>query len=102
MVNNTLNEIFAETDKITIQTCNQCFNCGANLPDEYSTKCEVCGYDSMNEFSCPYKVSKEVPITNRKIILSFCELTKKQCKVSGLDYEVCSVFRSLDNLKESD
>ena len=100
MLNNTLNEIFNEVDKIDTHTNNQCMNCGANLPNEYATKCEVCGYDCISEFSCPYKVIKQIPTQNSPVTLAFCELSKKQCNVQGLDFEICSVFRSLDSLKE--
>lgn len=101
MENNILNEIFEEVDKIDTHTNNQCINCGANLPNEYATKCEVCGYDCISEFTCPYKVIKEIPSIHKSpITLAFCQLTKKQCRVSGLDFEVCSVFRSLDSLKD--
>lgn len=100
MQNNILNEIFNETDKIDTHTNNQCMYCGANLPNDYTTKCDICGYDSAEEFTCPYKVMKEIPTVHKTpITLAFCQLSKKQCRVKGLDYEVCSVFRSLDSLK---
>lgn len=101
MENNTLDKIFAETDKIATSTTNQCINCGAVLENDYTTKCNVCGYDSINEFTCPYKVIKEIPSVHKSPIhLAFCELSRKQCKVNGLDYEICSTFRSLDSFKD--
>lgn len=96
----TLIKIFEEVDQIDTHTNNLCINCGANLSNDYATKCEICGYDSMNEFTCPYKVIKSIPTVHKTpITLAFCQLSKKQCNVVGLDYEICSVFRSLDSLK---
>lgn len=101
MENTILDNIFEEVDKIDIHTNNQCMNCGANLPNDYATKCEICGYDCISEFTCPYKIIKEIPSIHKKPIhLAFCQLTKKQCSITGLDFEICSVFRSLDSLKE--
>ena len=95
----TLIKIFEEVDQIDTHTNNLCINCGANLPNDYATKCEVCGYDCISEFTCPYKVMKSIPTVHKTpITLAFCQLTK-QCSVSGLDFEICSVFRSLDSLK---
>ena len=99
MINTTLNSLFEDSDKVEVQTQNQCMNCGASLPDEFTTKCEICGYDSSEEFTCPYKIEKEVPLAGKIVALGFCELTRKQCKIRGLDYEVCTTFRSLDTLK---
>lgn len=97
---NNLIKMFEETDKIEVAEDNQCINCGALLANEYSTKCEICGYDSAEEFTCPYKIFKEVKLPNETISLGFCELNRKQCKVQGLDFEICSTFRSLDSFKE--
>lgn len=98
---NNLEKLFEEADKIDTHIDNQCINCGAILPDEYTTKCEICGYDSISEFTCPYKIMKEIPTIHKTpISLAFCQLSRKQCRVSGLDYEICSVFRSLDSLKD--
>lgn len=101
MMDQTLNKIFEEVDQISTHTENQCLNCGANLSNDFTTKCEVCGYDSAEQFTCPYKVIKEIPSVHKlPIHLAFCTLTKKQCNIVGLDFEVCSVFRSLDSLKD--
>lgn len=102
MKSNKLDEIFAEVDKVTINLENQCINCGASLSNDYSTKCEVCGYDSENEFMCPYKTVRDIKLPDKIVELGFCILTKQQCKVRGLDFEICSTFRSLDGLKEPD
>lgn len=99
MSSRILNEIFEEIDKIDTHTNNQCMNCGANLPSDYATKCEVCGYDCVEEFTCPYKIIKQIPTNKSPVTLSFCQLSKKQCNIVGTDFEICSVFRSLDSLK---
>ena len=102
VINQSLTKLFEEADKIETHTINQCLNCGAILESDYATKCEICGYDSINEFTCPYKITKSIKLPDKVISLDFCELTKKQCKVDGLDFEVCSTFRSLDTLKMDD
>lgn len=94
---NRLEEIFEEVDKIDDHTNNVCVNCGSKLRDDYTTHCDICGYNLEEPFTCPYIVLVNVqnlPPTN------FCQLTKKLCKIKGLDYEVCSVFRSLDSIKD--
>lgn len=99
MSNNIL-EIFDRMDDIQGLVENQCPNCGANLSDPYTTKCNICGYDQKDLYVCPYKIFKQFKLKNSKEIvdLGFCELTKKQCKIEGLDYEICPTFRSLDSL----
>lgn len=100
---NNLEKIFEEVDAIDDHTSNVCVNCGARLSNDYTTHCEICGYDFEEPFTCPYQVSASVPDKfnlSKTVTLTFCQLTKKQCKVKGLDYEVCSVFRSLDSIKQ--
>lgn len=99
---NSLSNIFEETDSIDIHTNNVCFNCGAKLENDYTTKCSQCGYDAEELYSCPYKVQKEIQIENKPVTLSFCELSRKQCKISGLDYEICPIFRSLDSINNKE
>lgn len=95
---NSLAKIFEEVDKLDDHSNNICVNCGAILGNDYTTHCEICGYDLQEPFICPYKLSASVQNT----LLDFCQLTRKQCKVKGLDYEVCSVFRSLDSIKNNE
>lgn len=100
---NRLNEIFEEIDQIDDHTNNFCVNCGARLENDYTTHCNICGYDLEEPFICPYKIMKEIPTIHKApITMAFCRLTRKQCRVVGLDYEVCSVFRSLDSIKTND
>lgn len=103
---NNLEKIIEQADQLPIDIPNQCPNCGAQLPGDYATQCEICGYNlSEIDFECPYKIDQVVKMTSpldKKITLSFCKLTKKQCKVSGFDFEICSTFRSLDSLKQED
>ena len=93
-------EIFDKMDNIEGLIENQCPNCGANLHDPYATKCDLCGFDQKVLYVCPYKVFKKFKLKDSNEIkeLGFCELTKKQCNIEGLDYEICSTFRSLDSL----
>lgn len=94
-----LNEIFEEVDKIESDNNNLCPVCGSNLPDDQASTCLVCGFDFDEIFSCPYALNKTVQIGTREPVnLCFCELTRKQCKVKGLDFEICSTFRSLDSI----
>lgn len=95
---NNLTEIFEEIDQIDDHSNNVCVNCGALLENDYTTHCNLCGYDFEEPFTCPY----QVPANVSNVPLNFCQLTRKQCKVKGLDYEVCSVFRSLDSIKNND
>lgn len=102
-MNNQLNYIIEQAEDLPVNSLNQCINCGAYLPSDYATKCLICGYDSAEQFECPYKVNKRIQLSNANIVdMSFCSLTKKQCRVQSLDYEICSTFRSLDFLKQED
>lgn len=92
---NNLTKLFEDTDKIDEHSNNICMNCGATLGNDFTTKCPVCGYDSEELFTCPYQVQAEVQGHS----LLFCQLSKKQCKVDGLNFEICPVFRSLDSIK---
>lgn len=101
---NKIDNLFNSIDKIKPNIANQCMNCGAQLTDDYSTTCIICGFDSSDVFECPYKVIQNIKLaSNQKTIeLGFCNLTKKQCRVQGFDFEICSTFRSLDSIKEGD
>lgn len=95
---NKLNNIFEEVDRLEPSSLNVCVNCGAQLESEYATHCNICGYDSAEAFSCPYQVKASVQGQE----LVFCELTRKQCKVEALDFEICPTFRSLDLIKNKE
>lgn len=97
---NNLDRIFEEADAIDDHTNNLCVNCGSKLNNDYTTHCDICGYDLTEPFICPYKIIENVPtVNNEPVAVAFCQLTRKPCRVNGLDYEVCSVFRSLDSIK---
>ena len=68
-MNNQLNYIIEQAEDLPINSLNQCINCGAYLPNEYATKCLICGYDSAEQFECPYKVNKRVQLSNANVDL---------------------------------
>ena len=54
----------------------ECPNCGKLIDED---TCE-CGFDVNETLGCPYKISGN------------CIHNQKECKVIGLDYELCNIY----------
>ena len=101
MSNNIL-EIFDRMDDIQGLVENQCPNCGANLSDPYTTKCNICGYDQKDLYVCPYKIFKQFKLKDSKYKTIIEIVTCADCLDASTDAVGRSYKKgiSLDNFLE--
>lgn len=69
---------------------NNCYICNGLIE---TTKCNNCKIDFNDIFICPYLNDEKLNENKSKI----CNITNKECKIMGIEYESCENYHSIDS-----